>query len=124
MGNSVVGKEIKEFAEQKIQKPIDIYVERLDSLLPGEVPIPLVKMDAQGFECHILDGMSWKIAGNIRLLKFEFAMEWLRSQSCMDLLPRLRNLNFTIISQEGGVVVSNQFICGVCDLYGRSTKLG
>jgi len=119
MGNSVVGKAIKDFLKQSIQAPVDIRVERLDSILSDKIAVPLVKLDAQGFECQILDGTSKNIAKHVSTIKFEMASKWLRKQNCLDLLPRLRKLNFTI-STTDDVVDADTFNCGVCDLYARS----
>jgi len=122
MGNSVVGKAIKDFPKQQLKKPVDIRIERLDSILLGDVPIPLLKLDAQGFECHILDGISASIAGNIRTLKFEMASKWLKKQQCFDLLPRLKKLNFTITSTHGIVVDADEYHCPICDLYAKRSR--
>ena len=121
MGNSVVSKAIKDFPRQTIATPVDIRIERLDSILSGEVTIPLVKMDAQGFECQVLDGTSQSVANHVRTIKFEMASKWLQHQNCLDLLPRFRQLNFNITAEKGEVVDTDQFNCGVCDLYARST---
>lgn len=116
MGNSVVGKAIKDFPKLA---PVDIRIERLDSILSDVVTIPLVKMDAQGFECQVLDGTSRSAANHVRTIKFELASKWLRQQNCLD-LPLLRQLNFNITTEMGEVVDTDQFRCGVCDLYARS----
>ena len=120
MGNSVVGKAIKDFPKQTIVAPVDIRIERLDRILSDEVAIPLVKMDAQGFECQVLDGTSRSAANHVQTIKFEMASKWLRQQNCLDLLPRLRQLNFNITNEKGDMVDTDQFNCGVCDLYARS----
>jgi len=117
MGNSVVGKPIKDFRTQKVNEPVDIFIERIDSILSHNVSVPLMKLDAQGFECQILDGMSPEIATNIRQIKFELAGEWLRQQGCMDLLPRLRNFGYVINDEKGDVIVADSVNCGVCDAY-------
>mmetsp|Transcript_28378 Transcript_28378/g.46949 ORF Transcript_28378/g.46949 Transcript_28378/m.46949 type:complete len:113 (-) Transcript_28378:259-597(-) len=59
MGNSVVGKQVKDFGTQQFLDSIPICVERLDDLV-DIVEAPLMKkLDAQGFECYIIaDGMS------------------------------------------------------------------
>lgn len=56
--------------------------------------IRLVKMDAQGFECRIVDGMG-EVAGIIDVMKFEYAYQWLHSHGCFDLVSLLMN-NFDI----------------------------
>lgn len=116
MGNSVVGKPIKESGHKQM-KPVDIFIERIDSILSHSVSVPLMKLDAQGFECQILDGMSPEIATNIHQIKFELAENWLRQQGCMDLLPRLRNFGYVINNEKGDVIVADSVNCGVCDAY-------
>lgn len=117
MGNSVVGKPIKDFEKQQFDAPIDIFIERLDSILSHNISIPLMKLDAQGFECQILDGMSPEIASSIKRIKFELAQKWLQQQDCTDFLPHLRNFGFTITDEKGGVIASDSVSCGVCDAY-------
>ena len=56
-----------------------------------DVEIKLLKMDAQGFECNILEGMGPNIPKTIKAIKFEWARKWFEAQGCLDLLPRLRN---------------------------------
>ena len=68
-------------------------VERLDTILNSEnIHIELVKLDAQGFECRILEGMGSELASKIAILKFEWAKKWLLGHECHNLLPRLRTL--------------------------------
>ncbi len=117
MGNSVVGKPIKDFGSQQMKEPVDIFVERIDSVLSDDVSIPLMKLDAQGFECNILDGISPVIAANINQIKFEIAQKWLGQQGCTNLLPRLRNLGFVVTESTGKVIESNSVHCGVCDAF-------
>ncbi len=117
MGNSVIGKPIKDFGSQEMKEPVDIFVERIDSLLSDNVSILLMKLDVQGFECKMLDGMSPVIAANINQIKFEIAENWLDQQGCTDLLPRLRNLGFVITESTGKVIESSSVHCGVCDAF-------
>ena len=117
MGNSVVGKPIKDFGKQQMNEPVDIYIERIDSILSRNISIPLMKLDAQGFECQILEGMSDEIAANINQIKFEVAMHWLKDHHCMDLMPRLRKLGFAITDTKGEIIASDSVDCGVCDAY-------
>ena len=117
MGNSVVGKQIKDFGSQQMNEPVDIFIERMDSVLSNDVSIPLMKLDAQGFECQILDGWSPETAESINQIKFEVAGKWLNQQGCTDLLPRLRNFGFAITGGNGAVIASDKVNCGVCDAY-------
>ena len=117
MGNSVIGKPLKDTPDQETYPPVDIFIERLDSILSDNIAIPLMKMDAQGLECQILDGLSSKIAHNIGRVKFEYAQKWLDGQGCTDLLPKFRSFGFTITHEDGNVTTLDALGCGICDLY-------
>ena len=62
-----------------------------------------VKMDAQGFECNILEGMGQAIASGIEVIKFEYAKLWLDGQNCTDLFDRFYNYGFDVyeLGQSG-----------------------
>ena len=60
-------------------------VERLDSILvSNKLKVGLMKMDAQGFECSIVEGMGKDVAGIIDVLKFEYSPMFLHSHGCFD----------------------------------------
>lgn len=102
MGNSVIGTQIKDFGSQVFdeKRSYTVNVERLDTILKSEnINIKLLKLDAQGFECRILEGMGAELASKIDILKFEWAKKWLLGQECHDLLPRLRDFGFKIYRQ-------------------------
>mmetsp|Transcript_42575 Transcript_42575/g.43141 ORF Transcript_42575/g.43141 Transcript_42575/m.43141 type:complete len:257 (-) Transcript_42575:109-879(-) len=111
MGNSVVGKVIKDNGRQSTTDFVkqSIYIERLSSILDANarIDVPLVKMDAQGFECQILDGIDPNLAKIIRRIKLEVAPKWLREQNCLDLLQKFHNLGFSL-RREG----SNEILQG------------
>jgi FkbM family methyltransferase len=98
MGNSVIGKIIGDTEGQQFDEKLQftINVERLDSILNSDIDVKLMKMDAQGFECNILEGMGNDIANAIGVIKFEWAAKWLTAQNCTDFLPRLRNYGFDV----------------------------
>jgi len=48
-------------------------------------------MDAQGFECSIVEGMGEDVAGIIDVLKFEYAPMFVHSHACFDLVSQLMN---------------------------------
>mmetsp|Transcript_23291 Transcript_23291/g.26966 ORF Transcript_23291/g.26966 Transcript_23291/m.26966 type:complete len:449 (+) Transcript_23291:141-1487(+) len=104
MGNAIIGKIIKDDNGQRFDEKLQftVNVERLDSILYSDIDVPLMKMDAQGFECHILEGMGHIIADAVDVIKFEWAAKWLRAQNCTDFLPRLRNYNFDVYSNYDG----------------------
>ena len=81
-----------------------------------------MKLDAQGFECQILDGMSSETAANIHVIKFEQDSEKLKQQGCMDLLPRLRSYGFAVADAEGEIIVSDYLNCDVCDAYATTDR--
>mmetsp|Transcript_11894 Transcript_11894/g.25346 ORF Transcript_11894/g.25346 Transcript_11894/m.25346 type:complete len:346 (+) Transcript_11894:131-1168(+) len=106
MGNSVIGKAIGDTDEQKFDetRQFTINVERLDSILDEDnIKIKLMKMDAQGFECNILEGIGVLLAKTIDVIKFEYASQLLHQQGCMNLIQRLYGLGF---------IVSKQFVNG------------
>jgi FkbM family methyltransferase len=102
-GNSIVGKIIKDSPKQQFDemKQFDIYVERLDHILKPGPRIPLVKMDAQGYECEILKGMGADVAHTIERVHFENAKKWLRAQNCLDLTQRFEEYGFRVTPQGG-----------------------
>ena len=87
----------------------DVAVERLDTILdPQHIHIPLMKMDAQGFECNILEGMGYAIADTIKEIKFEYATnKWLTAHGCTDLLKRFRDFEFDVYD-EGNLITSEK----------------
>jgi len=98
MGNSVVGTKIRDFDSQVFDEAeqTDIHLERLDSVFSTNIDVKLMKIDAQGFECNILEGMGTNIGKKIQQIKFEWAKKWLDNQNCTDLLPKFRSFGFVI----------------------------
>lgn len=122
MGNSVVGKIIKDFGKQNTNDFVkyDIVVESISSILNAGtdslVNIPLIKMDAQGFECQILEGLHQNLANRIKKVKFEVTRRHLQPQGCMDLFDRFRNLGFEIESEAGvKVPTGNNYGGGIAE---------
>ena len=79
------------------RKKVRITLARLDDRVPG--PIDLLKMDVQGFEAHVLNGMQSVIAASPRLTIFtEFWPEGLRraGSDAAEFLRRLRAFDFEI----------------------------
>lgn len=95
--NLVIGKVIRDFPSQVFDEKnhFTVHVERLDSILMAiKTKIGLLKMDAQGFECRIVEGMGHEVAGIIDVMKFEYAHPWLIAHGCFDLVSRLmKNLD-------------------------------
>jgi FkbM family methyltransferase len=110
MGNSVVGKQVKGYNAQTFLDPIPIQVERLDDVLniAGDSHVPLMKLDAQGFECFIIDGMG-SVLKKTQTVKAEIANKWLNSfEGCSDMimLEKLRSYNFEIF-RDGILIPKN-----------------
>ena len=110
MGNSVIGKVIKDHPRQEFNEDnqFTIRVERLDSIISNYPDISLIKMDAQGFECKVLDGISQDLANAIKKVKFEVALKHLRQQGCKDLFAKFRNLGFGL-TLEGGRKLEGEY---------------
>ena len=100
LGNLAIAKIIKDGRPQKINESLQfpIHVERLDSILDSNsIHVKLMKMDAPGYECKILEGMGKDLAEKIGIVKFEYAGKWLQGHGCMDILPRMsKNYLFDI----------------------------
>mmetsp|Transcript_10739 Transcript_10739/g.16192 ORF Transcript_10739/g.16192 Transcript_10739/m.16192 type:complete len:502 (-) Transcript_10739:407-1912(-) len=136
MGNSVLDTIVKDFQKQSFNDTFqfNVPVERMDSVLDfnsdgetrnghGEgntngdvgVDVKLLKVDAQGYECKVFDGMVGNnydndnhtdnhttntmniLADKVDFIKFEYASRWLDPQNCTDeLLPKLRHHGFDI----------------------------
>jgi len=122
MGNSVVGQVVKDYDAQEFDKESEhtIPVERLDSILKSDMvdtDITLMKLDAQGYECRILEGMGPGIAKSVQQVKFEYAQKWLEAQNCNDYLPRLRDFGFNIY--RGSNLVTDSVKAQLSDLVAK-----
>jgi FkbM family methyltransferase len=116
MGNSVVGTVIKDEAEQQFLDPIPIRIERLDSILNTNNPgwnVPLLKIDAQGFECRIMDAMG-SVLERIGAVATEIAQRWLVGQGCSDVgyLDRLRAAGFDIFDKYDYITGAKTLLTG------------
>jgi FkbM family methyltransferase len=111
MGNSVVGTQIQDDPNQLFHKPIPIRIERLDSILNMNNlgwKVPLLKIDAQGFECRIMDGMG-VVVDRMGLIATEIAQTWLIGQGCSDVgyFDRLHAAGFDIFTDSYDVVTGS-----------------
>ena len=123
MGNSVIGKFIKDSKQQTTSENLqfEVHVERLDSILDAKnLHIPLVKLDVQGFECHVMEGMGSEIAQTINTIKFEFATPWLDGQNCSNLLSRMREFGFDIYKKN--ILTSDDRPCSFCELVAKRER--
>jgi FkbM family methyltransferase len=110
MGNSAVGMGIKDNSRQQLYEAISIQVEKLDDLMTSTGPVvSLTKMDAQGFECNILEGATKggtsRILERTKAIKYEFARKWLEAQQCFDLLHRFNEVGFQNYQQGSQVPI-------------------
>jgi FkbM family methyltransferase len=103
-GNSIVGTTVSDHGvdDQEFLAPISIRIERIDSILDTDNlgwNVPLMKMDAQGFECFILDGMGGAVLKRISTIATEMADKWLTAQGCSNagLANRMRAADFDVI---------------------------
>ena len=78
-----------------------------------------MKMDAQGFECKILEGMGSNLASKITMVKFEYAGQHLLGQGCTDFLQRMNAYQFSIYTHYRG---GGNFTSWIDD--GEKTSLG
>ena len=112
-GNSIVGIQVKDHDTQYFDTSEQhrVRIERLDSILKSSTDldmskplprIPLMKLDAQGFECNVLEGMSDDLAKRIDIVRFEVSNQWLQAQNCTNLLERFRKLGFNIYKGARG----------------------
>jgi FkbM family methyltransferase len=69
-GHAVVSKVIRINRRASFLPPIPIRVEPLDDILKDSTTVHLMKMDAQGFECYIYEGMK-KVLQKTRTVFFE-----------------------------------------------------
>lgn len=69
-GHAVVSKVIRINKKATFLPPMPIRVEPLDSIVKETATVHLIKMDAQGFECYIVDGMK-RVLQRTRTVFFE-----------------------------------------------------
>eukprot|EP00578_Thalassiosira_sp_NH16_P006298 CAMPEP_0181121866 /NCGR_PEP_ID=MMETSP1071-20121207/24984_1 /TAXON_ID=35127 /ORGANISM="Thalassiosira sp., Strain NH16" /LENGTH=362 /DNA_ID=CAMNT_0023206749 /DNA_START=96 /DNA_END=1184 /DNA_ORIENTATION=- len=123
MGNSVVGTIVKDFEWEKDSDfvPLDIVIEPLSNILSPQVNIPLMKLDIQGFECEVLQGLTPELAANIAKIKFEVAPKWLLSHNCKDLYQHFTNLGFRVQNEKTGQILEGG-IAGKRDMEAIATN--
>lgn len=130
MGNSMIDKYMPDGGNHADEaRQFDISVERLDDILDPKrlSQVRLTKIDVQGFECNILEGMGQEIASKIDAVKFEYSGRKLWAQECFDLMPRFRAYEFVIYrSYLNGIfnntVVEENIPNGMLDLFATRKK--
>lgn len=124
MGNSVVGKFVEDYVNQSAPDAFQfkIRVERLDSILDSNrLHIPLMKMDAQGYECKIMEGIGEQLANQIDNVKFEYARNCLKAHGCTDLLTFFRKYGFDVY-KSGKIVLQEKVNFKLADLLAKKNK--
>lgn len=95
----------------------------MDSIIKSDISsidFKLLKLDAQGYECKILEGMGPNIASSIQIIKFEYARKWIEAQNCLNLLPRMRELGFNIY--RGKNIVNEDILeVGITDFIAKQS---
>mmetsp|Transcript_24761 Transcript_24761/g.53598 ORF Transcript_24761/g.53598 Transcript_24761/m.53598 type:complete len:357 (+) Transcript_24761:188-1258(+) len=109
-GNALVGQPVPDYKNQMFLPPVQISVEALDDLIDlndGDVAFPLIKMDVQGFECRVIDGMR-KVLGATSSVKSEAESKLLAANGCSveGMLQRLRDARFadTELDKSGDIL--------------------
>lgn len=90
--------------------PVQISIEALDDLVDlndGDVAFPLIKLDVQGFECRVIDGMK-KVLGAASSVKSEAEPKLLGVNGCSveGMLRRFRDAGFadTELDKTGDIL--------------------
>lgn len=103
MGHSTIGAQ-NEWAAKAVgydeKEKHTIHVERLDNMLKPSVKVGLVKLDVEGFECRVLEGMGVQIPGRIDRVKFEYSRKLLHPVGCTNLLQRFEGLGLELYYKE------------------------
>jgi FkbM family methyltransferase len=100
-GNAVVNQIVKDKPTQRILAPIPIIIETLDSIFAGvnleDLSVPLMKMDVQGFECYVVDGMR-NVLERTSIIKTEKTEQFLQGQGCSaeKLVKKLEDSKFIL----------------------------
>ena len=92
----------------EVTEKLSVPVVRLDDVWDDVVPAgsaPMLKIDVQGFEHHVLDGAETHLR-DIGLIEVEMGLDRLYDggSSLYDLLPRLTDHGFRVISIDDGFV--------------------
>ena len=108
LGNSVVGGQVRDKGRpsQIFLPPEQIQIEAMGDILNADHDIDLMKIDAQGFECKILQGIGPSLAGKINTILTEVAPRWLRHQKCSpaEFFNIAQNANFQVTLRNGKVL--------------------
>lgn len=108
-GNTVVGHPTRDSAKASMHAAGFIRTETLDRVLWRDAAhpsprIPLLKIDAQGMELHVLRGARRLLsAGAVQAIQMELAPHWLRAQnvSVRDVIDFLHLNHFSVTDRRG-----------------------
>lgn len=130
-GNSVIHETVRDHASQDMSLSYPIEVRTLDYVLSAHAflksySISVMKVDAQGFECRVLSGLSRiAVAGMISTLSIELANGWLSPQGCsaQQALEQMRTLGFQLNPHWQSVpqCIRTYFGCDVVASWGRAS---
>jgi len=88
LGNSVIDVIVKDVNQQQFYDPVAIQLDTLDSLFQSfdysKFSIPLIKMDVQGYECHVVNGGKQFVFKNAHAFKTEFIEKWFLPHGCSE----------------------------------------
>lgn len=98
---------------------------KLDDIIPGEVPISLIKADVEGAEYLALQGCSGTILNHRPIIISEFAPNMMRGISGVDGLEYLEKLigfhyRLSVIGADGALTPCGKDAARVMDLFERS----
>lgn len=110
LGNSVIDVIIKDGDLQQFYEPVTIQLDTLDNIFLQSLAldnqnikynIPLIKMDVQGYECHVVTGGK-HVLKYANAIKTEFIEKWFLPHNCSEeKLQYLLNkeLNFELLKE-------------------------
>jgi len=100
LGHSSISLDINERRGGRFHHGDLIHVERLDNILNSEElsgnNIRVMKIDVEGFECHVLDGMGTEILSHVDKIHTEVSAGDLEQHGCSstEYIQKLQNANF------------------------------
>lgn len=80
-GNSVVGSPVKDDSGQQFEEPHPIALERVDDLILNTVNVGTMKLDVQGYECKVLQGMP-NVLERLSIAYFEVEENFMKATNC------------------------------------------
>jgi FkbM family methyltransferase len=113
-------------ADPETARAIAVRVMRLDDVLAAE-KVDLIKIDVQGWECDVFEGMGQTLARNLETLKvyFEFWPHGIRQagRDPREAVAILRRFGYSIYRRERATPVTDAELERYCRKAGRQTFL-